>query len=433
MTGLAMCFLFFALFVAGFFRPIFSILCYLIIYCVYNPDVWWVIETKALFPRPSLIAMIFIIVASLINSRKLNWTFSRKEIEFYVFLGACWISTLVFGVFLEADNWMYLLKITKIFIFIFFFIRIVNSMADYKLVVFTFIFSALFLSYEAHLASAVGGRVDTIGGLDFGESNGLAAFLSIAVIFLAFQFLNSGWWKKIFYVIGIAFISDAIILTESRSVFIGGALAAVYILFRPPPKKTKQIFFYSILGIIMFISLMDQSFIERMNTITEYAEKSNSFDINENKPVDRLDFWRASIHIFKDHPMGIGVFNFHKIVPQYDPRNPGMDAHNTYVLCYSEIGYLGIIVFFIIIFETIFQIRRISVIARGTNHITEFISYNTAIGAILIIYFSSYMMTHSILYTEILWVLLSMPICLENSIRNSLDNEQSIIAHEIVN
>jgi putative inorganic carbon (hco3(-)) transporter len=413
------------LLLAGFWRPVLGILGYLAIYFTYSPDAWWVAATSHMFPRPSLTAVIFLVLAALINCRRLNWSISRREVELYLFLGACWLSSAVFGVALEDENWEYLIKITKIFIFVFFFIRAVNSFINYKMVIWAFILSALFLSYQAHLVKT-GGRIDSIGGIDFSEANGFAAFLAITIVFAAFQFLDASWVMKILYVLGIALMCDTLILTQSRAVLIGIAAAVPYVLFRSPPKKLKQIFVYLILGVIMFINLMDANFIARMSTIAQtiqYARSSGMYSETQN--IDRLEFWTASLPMFKDHPMGVGIKNFKNIVPQYDPRNPGMDAHNTYVTCYTEIGIIGIALFLIIILEAVLQMNRIRRLVRGKSHAAEISVFATSLGAALVVYLCGYMMTHSILYAEILWILLSMPICLEHAARNLLAENQS--------
>ncbi|MBU4415279.1 MAG: hypothetical protein L6302_03675, partial [Desulfobacteraceae bacterium] len=123
------------------------------------------------------------------------------------------------------------------------------------------------------------------------------------------------------------------------------------------------------------------------------------------------------------HPLGVGVKNFEKMVPYYDPNNIGRDAHNTYVLCYSEIGILGIVLFLIIIGETFLQIRRIRLAVKDTPHEEDIRLHTFAITTVLIIYLLGYMTTHSILYTEILWILLAMPICLENATKKLLESE----------
>ena len=82
--------------VGNFLRPIYGIMGYLIIYSIYNPDAWWVRVTNGFLPRPSFIAMVFVVLGALINFNKLNWNISRKEWLFYLFLVLCWISTFVF-------------------------------------------------------------------------------------------------------------------------------------------------------------------------------------------------------------------------------------------------------------------------------------------------------------------------------------------------
>ena len=194
------------------------------------------------------------------------------------------------------------------------------------------------------------GRLDRLGGIDFGEANGLSAYMAIAVIFLAFQMLRHPLWFQLIFICALALMLDTIILTESRSIFLGLFFCcSICFFYMRLEGNLKKLIVYCLFGMILFLMLMDTSFLERISTIGDVSQNIE-FErslINEKAAVDRIDFWRASIDIFKDHPFGIGVKNFYKIVPLYDPLNPGMDAHNTYVLCYSEIGILGIIVFFV--------------------------------------------------------------------------------------
>ncbi len=408
-----------SLWLGAFIRPVYGVVGYLVIYSIYNSNAWWIILSNGFLPRPSMIAMAFLVAAALINVKKLNWRISRKEWLFYLFLVLCWISTFVFGTNVDLETWEYIMKITKFFVFIFFFIRIVSSLKDYKIVVWTIILCAVWHSYQAHSRINFG-RLDTGGGGDFGEANGIATYMAIGVILLGFQMLRLPLFWQIIPVIAIAFMLDTIILTESRAIFLGFFFAVPYVFFNLPSGKLKQVSLYAVLGIILFFMLMDTSFIDRMSTIadeTPRVESDESYLIDSRVNADRIDYWKASIRIFRDHPMGIGVKNFYKIVPLYDPLNPGMDPHNTYVMCYTEIGILGILVFLFIIIETIFQIKRIRILSQELLQKLEIRYHLISISTILLILFSGYMMTHSNLYVELLWILLSLPICLENSVK----------------
>lgn len=417
MTILFIYTVFISLFIGSLWRPIFGVLGYLSVYTLYDPYIWWGASFQQYLPRPSLVAVIFLITGVFLHAKSFNWHISRREVEFYLFLAAAWLISLVFGVGIEDNNWIYLTKLTKLFVFIFFFIRVVNSLDSYDQVVWTLILSAIFLAYQAHTVGDFhGGRLNNLGGIDFREANGFASFLAAAITFLGVRLLWVPLWKKAIYVVGIALMLNSIIMTRSRAVFLGLVMAGLYAAFRAPAKYRKHIYVVGILGVILFFMMVDAKFLERMDTIQYQLQDS------QEETISRLDFWKASIQMFMDHPLGVGVKNFEKMVPYYDPRNKGMDAHNTYVLCYAEIGIIGIALFLIIIAETFLQLRRIRLAVKNTQHENEItLHYVFAIATVLIIYLLGYMMTHSILYTEILWILLAMPICLENATQKLLE------------
>jgi len=421
LTQLLIYSLFFGLFIGALWQPVFGILGYISVYLIYNPEVWWGNALLHYLPRPSFIAMTFLIIGSIIHAKRLDWSFSRREVELYLFLGLIWLISFVFGIGVQDDNWTYIVKMTKLFVFIFLLIRISNSMRNYKLVVWMFIIGALFLSYQSYTAYAncfFKGRLEFLGGMDFGESNGIAAMSATALFFLGFEILRVQWWKKILYLIGIAAIMHTIILTQSRGVFIGIFLIIPYIFLWAPSKYRKIISISAILGVLLFFILTDTGFINRMKTSSEELQ------YDQENTLTRLDFWRASIRIFKDHPLGIGVKNFAKLVPKYDDRNQGMDAHNTYVICYSELGIPGIVLFLIIIAEVFLQLRRIRLMVMDSIYSKEIILYVLALGAVIIVYLTGYGMTHTVLYKEIFWMLLSLPICLENISRKLLSEDE---------
>lgn len=417
--------LFISLFVGALWRPIYGVLGYLAVYMLYNPDIWWGATFQQYLLRPSFVAVVFLIAGVFLHAKKLNWAFSRREIELYLFLGAIWLSSLVFGAGMEDNNWAYLEKMTKLFVFIFFFIRVVDSLDKYKFVIWIFILGAIFLAYQAHTLSSshfVEGRLESLGGADFREANGFAAFLAAAVTFAGVQMLRVSWWKKALYVAGIALMLNAIIMTRSRAVFLGILMAVPYVIFRAPSERRKQIYACMVLGMVLFFMLADVKFLGRMETIKTEGRSAVAYGTEE--ALSRWDFWKASLPMFRDHPFGVGIKNFEKLVSYYDPRIEDRDAHNTYVLCYSEIGILGITLFLIIIVEAWRQLGRIRKMVADTPHERDINLHAFALAVVLIIYLLGYMTTHSMLYAEIVWILLSMPICLENATRKLLEAEK---------
>jgi len=425
-TAIGILVVIFGLLIASFYKPIFGVLGYLTIYVIYNPDIWWGIYLQQYLPRPSFVAVIILLLSSLLHLSKLNWQITRREIELYLFLAIIWLVSVFFGVGIEEGNWIYLEKMTKLFVFIFLFIRVVASVGHYKYVVWTLVLCACFLAFQAHTVSYgrfAGGRLDSLGGIDFRESNGFAAFMAMVITLLGTRMLTISWWGKPFVLGGIVLVLNALIMTQSRAVFFAILLATPFAFLYAPKERRKYIHICIVLGIILFLILANVKFFERMKTIE--TEVKSSISDAQDKMLTRVDFWRASLDIFSDHPLGIGIKNFEKVVPHYDRRNIGMDAHNTYVLCYSEIGILGITLFIIIIVEGWLQLIRIRRMAMNTQYEKDINLHVYALRIIFIIYLFGYMMTHSVLYTELLWILLSMPICLENATKKLLDAKTS--------
>ena len=416
-TAIGILVVIFGLLIASFYKPIFGVLGYLTIYVIYNPDIWWGSNLPQYLPRPSFVAVIILLLSSLLHLSKLNWSITRREIELYLFLAIIWLVSLFFGVGIENGNWIYLEKMTKLFVFIFLFIRVVGSIEDYKYVVWTLVLCAIFLAFQAHNVSSgyfTGDRLDALGGIDFREANGFGAFLALTVTFLGVELLRVSWPKRIVYVLAIGLMMNAMVMTQSRAIFLGLIIATPYVLLRAPDGYRKKAFICALLGAILFFMLADIKFVKRMDTVREGLQEKDT------EVLGRFELWKASVPMFLDHPMGVGVKNFERLAPYYRlGRN--VDAHNTYSLCYTEIGIFGIVLFLIIIGEALLQLRRVRLIVKKTRFEDELSLRAFGLVAILIIYLAGYMMTHSILYMEMLWILLTLPICLENATKKLLE------------
>ncbi|MEJ5349171.1 MAG: O-antigen ligase family protein [Desulfosoma sp.] len=399
----------FSLLVMGLVKdPIWSIAGYLIVYTLYNPDVWWALRIGQFLPRPSLIAAVVVAAATFSHPHKLQWKISLREFELYLFLALCWFVSFVFGVGVHDEARQYLEKMTKVFIFVFFLLRVVNTLRNYRIVLATLIACGILLAWQSRFYGAMfDGRLDNFGGVDFNEANGFAAFLALCICHLGFRFLKMPWWAKGLAAIGLAILLNGLILTQSRSIFLGMVLAVPAVVYRTVGWSRIRIIVAVLLGTVLFFSLAHKQFWERMQTIQSQEDAGR---------VGRLAFWRASVLIFKDHPLGVGVKNFQHMIGIYDPQHAGRDAHNSYVLCYSELGVLGIGLFLVIITKAVFQTQRIiRLVKKWDTKGEDILFWAIPLEATFIIYLLGYMMTHSNLYTEMLWILLALPICFENA------------------
>jgi O-antigen ligase len=82
----------------------------------------------------------------------------------------------------------------------------------------------------------------------------------------------------------------------------------------------------------------------------------------------RLDFWRDSLPIVKDHPFGIGLRNYEKVFPVYDISmltDKRLEyAHNDYLQLLIEAGWIGFIAlvtgFSIFMWKSAYRIKHIN-------------------------------------------------------------------------
>ncbi len=81
----------------------------------------------------------------------------------------------------------------------------------------------------------------------------------------------------------------------------------------------------------------------------------------------RLDFWRDSLPIIKDHPFGIGLRNYENVFPVYNISTLSDKwleyAHNDYLQILIETGWIGFFAvmtgFIIFMFKSAFLIKRL--------------------------------------------------------------------------
>lgn len=407
--------LFVSLYLGALFHPVLGVLSYIVVYLIYDPSLWWCRPIAEILTRPSLVAVIAIVVGCALHPDKLNWRITKREVVFYLFCGTMWIVAYFFGVGVYTDTAMVLEKMTKMYVFIFLFLRIVHTQNALRLFILGIIFGGFFIAFQAHeIGQFSGARLDGMGGIDFRESNALAMFMACATALAGFEMLRQPWKIKIPMIIAIALMLDTLVLTRSRGGFLALVVAFPYVMIAIPKRFRKQVNLYALLGALMFSMLVDDYFLGRMDTIDQAVTTGKEYDSKE--VLSRLDFWRASVWMFQDNPMGVGPNNFETAVSRYDPRIIRRDAHSTYVTCYSENGILGILIFLYIVGSGFVQIRNARKLARSNPKGEDASLYGVGICSALIALTVGGMPTHTYLYQEISWILLALPICYENAV-----------------
>lgn len=399
------------------FNPILGVCGYIFTYSVYSEHVWWG-AILAQYPiRYSFTMALFLFAGMLLQKNKINWTirpYNKLEASFYLFIGIITLS-LILGIPPDEHSHDLFNKMFKISIFLFMFIRVVNTLKYYQMLIFTLIATGIFLGLQAYQAPAsmfIHGRLNMLGGPDFTGSNEFAIFLGAVSCFLGVAILKEKRWPlKFLYIIGAAFVLNGIILTRARAIFVAMLVATIYAIFFTPQKWRKQIFIYLILGGILFFQLVDPGFFARMKTLKNPEQEGSA--------ASRLWIWKASLKMLMDYPLGVGIGNFGRMIGNYDGRIVGRDAHDTFVRCYGELGIHGLAFFMFIILLVFKQLGHIQKLARGTPLESRANLEVFALSLAIVVYLVAGL-THTQLYIEALWWLFAMPICLEKAVLNEI-------------
>ena len=408
--------MYFILFWAGcvlaLVNPIWGVINYMMAYQTNPTDTWWGLPLTALGLRFSMLAAVFTAIGLFTGRRnvpKIRPSFSAWE---WGLLGLVVIAALnLFTGWGYNENSQYAFeKFWKMMLFALILSRLTSSRHNLKLVLWAFVAGSLYIGYDAYTAPPSAfwlGRLERIGGPDFATTSGAAAHLSAMLPLIGTAFLISPNWRwRAFAAVSAAFTVNAIVLCRTRSAFIGLFCGAVAALLMAPRVWRHRIHLMLVTGAVLAFSLTDSHFWTRMNTMSsrESLEKDAA-------AVSRTEIWKVSLEILADYPLGIGPGNFPTVVGTYDSRYYKRSSHNTIVVCMTEFGVQGGLLFLTLVGGSIVLLYRTSRLARNLERSTEtkLLAYGMLVS--LCTYFVTGLGTERF-YCESYWWIMILPLCL---------------------
>jgi O-antigen ligase len=313
-----------------------------------------------------------------------------------------------------------------VLIFVLMMTHIVTDARAYRFLTWAIIVGTFYLAHTSFTAgpnSFLDGRLNDIGGPDFDRAPELGVHFVAMLPFIAVMLVTDQHWvTRGFLVVTAALTFNGIVLTRTRSAMTAIIAGMVWALLRTPKRWRIRFVCVGLVGLVGAYSLTDQAFWERMGTIfTAYAEQSAEVRNDHGQVITagRIPTWKAAWAMWKAHPLGVGIGNFNRLIENYPPAFFAIDAHNTIVLCFAELGVLGITVFLALLIGTFAQIRRLKQMIGARPHLGR-LRLDLFALELSIVMFLVGGMTVSRFNCEMFWCLLAMPICLERVIVNDL-------------
>jgi O-antigen ligase/cytochrome c-type biogenesis protein CcmH/NrfG len=318
------------------------------------------------------IIVLFLVLLKIINGFRINISKDRLSLLFIVFF--IYIST---SLLYSSSRLLTSRTLLLFFCYIFLYLVIVNLKIKNKIDIIanTFIIAAFLIAlyiifhyYGLITYLAMYGQIFS----PIGQKNITSNFLSLAFpLALVFSLLEKERIKKNLYFIVVIIIYTAIIICQSRGIWISILLTipiAILLIkksdfqriFKDNKKNLIVLLFFMIL--ITAVYSTDNPLNRSRLTVPQRA--FSVFDKEDTSINMRLIMLNSSLKMISERPLfgfGLGTFNIN--YPEYQGKylqeNPGMvkylsdgnvvEAHNEYVQLATEVGIIGLMIFLFII------------------------------------------------------------------------------------
>ena len=406
----------------AFWVPLAGILGYIGHYHLGPERQWWGESLAHMNIRFSFSLGLATAIGIALNFSKLRFRqfLSGQEMLLLLMLALIWLSAMMSEPASMADEKLDhpAVKITKVILFCMMLTHVVTNLRSFNLVMWTIVLGAFSLGWQTWTApqsAFTACRIETVGGVDFVEVNGLGAYLAAMLPLIAMRFLQSRWKGKLLCAAAGAFVANGIVLTRSRGAFVGVMVCLALAALMAPRKYRGRIAIGVILGACGMFYLIDPGYMNRAQTISFNKSELDASAAN------RLEIWSASLKMLSDKPQGVGVGNFIASIGQYDATQKNRDAHNIFVRCWGELGIQGFTVFVLLILNALHILRRLMKQARFLDEPNRSgLTYGCYGLLLCLITLLTCGMTVTLLYTEALWWLLALPVCLQRVYENML-------------
>lgn len=185
-----------------------------------------------------------------------------------------------------------------------------------------------------HFTKGVGGMI--------GDNNDFALALNMCIPLLVYLAVNlPKQWMRWSAGALIPMTALTVLFTHSRGGFLALVAVTLYMLARSKQRVLGAVIVG--LAVVIATQLVSEEYVERLSTIVNYE--------GDGSAQGRLNAWEASYHMANDYPIvGVGLDNFTLLFKHYAPDPEDVHvAHNTYLQILAEAGYIGLILYLLLL------------------------------------------------------------------------------------
>jgi putative inorganic carbon (hco3(-)) transporter len=308
----------------------------------------------------------------------------------------------------QAYAWDYLLKVSKILLFTFLPLLLLQDVLRLRLMLMVIALSIGFYGLKGGIWAIVtggGNRVMMPDDTMLGGANGAGLALNIAIpLLLYLSYDEPNFWLRRLLKITFVFSIPATLFTYSRGAVLG-LIAIVLVLAAKSRYFVRAVLGLAILAVFM-VNFAPPQWTNRMETIQNYEE--------DNSAMSRIEAWKIAYGLGMDHPFfggGFGSVGLAEVALKYNPGKGGYNSHSIFFNVLGEHGLLGLILYLSLIGCCILTLRKVRR-ARPTRPPDWVLNYSHA----LEVAFVGYLVTGAFLsaaYIDLFYHLITATILLK--------------------
>ena len=238
----------------------------------------------------------------------------------------------------------------KFVVFFLLFVNIIDSLDKIKWFEYGLITSSAWLVYRCwDLRGRYYGRFENADGGVIMDSNAFAAAIVLLLPIVVRKVIQKGrWYIRCGAALGVFGMIMTLVIAASRGAFLGFLMLLIgYVYFHK--KSRKKIIILSIIMSFTIAPFINDTFIERMRSITEETSQTDTGELvsSDGSASSRLTSWKLAWDIFKEHPIfGCGIDNFSYYMGYREENKAyGERGHVTHSLWFQALSEGGIVVF----------------------------------------------------------------------------------------
>ena len=316
-------------------------------------------------------------------------------------------------------SWPLFFAFSKISLFYFFSLAMIDSEKKFKIMLWVLIYSFVYYAFWTNKRFIFEG-IKMIEGPGLAEAvyrdrNNFAILFVMAIpVCFYMRYLLQHKILKFSLLGAVPLLMHAVVCTFSRGAYLGMLAAAGYSIFKM--RRKAVIVFAVLVFIVMLIRFQGSEHRERMRTILTRGEE------REYSAQRRLDAWKSAFMMMSAHPLvGIGLDNFEILETQYNPVAIGRVAHNTYLQIVAEAGIPAMVAYILILLTSFLSLHKLRIMSLNGNLSSNVYFYAVMLeGSLLGFFICSLFLSLEVL--EPAYFLFCMTACLKQLVKKGAFN-----------